>query len=199
MFPNVSRANLLDSIGKGSDEWTHNRSSNAVEESQEVDLEVMYIFTIDAEDRVAAHAATKPLSVPKDAHRFSNLKELTRLIAGWPGTRLVEIWNKLPNTRKVLRFTDRKTAIQRIWEVVQNLQPMRPRECARNGTKGGRIIDLLTQPSGATLTELMTETGWQAHSVRGFISGQLSRRLGFRVKSFKHDGERVYRIERKIS
>jgi len=56
------------------------------------------------------------------------------------------------------------------------------------------MIALLKRPSGATLNELMAETGWQAHSVRGFISGQLSKRLGFRIKSFKRDGERVYRI-----
>jgi hypothetical protein len=40
----------------------------------------------------------------------------------------------------------------------------------------------------------MAETGWQAHSVRGFISGQLSTRLGLSIKSFKNGGERTYRI-----
>ncbi|MGD1092123.1 MAG: DUF3489 domain-containing protein [Bryobacteraceae bacterium] len=64
----------------------------------------------------------------------------------------------------------------------------------RDGTKTERIIALLKRPSGATLNELMAETGWQPHSVRGFISGQLSKRLGFRIKSFKRAGERVYRI-----
>jgi hypothetical protein len=42
----------------------------------------------------------------------------------------------------------------------------------------------------------MSATGWQAHSVRGFISGQLGKRLGLRVKSFERDGERVYLIRR---
>jgi len=46
----------------------------------------------------------------------------------------------------------------------------------------------------ATLSDIMAETGWQAHSVRRFISGQLSKRDGFRIKSFKGGGERVYRI-----
>jgi hypothetical protein len=58
----------------------------------------MYIFVIDAENRVTAHAATKPFTVPKGEYKFADLKELVRLAAGWPGARLVEIWNKLPGT-----------------------------------------------------------------------------------------------------
>jgi hypothetical protein len=169
----------------------------------------MYIFVIDPENRVTAHAATKPSTVPKSEHRFADQRELARLAAGWPAARLVEIWNKLPGTRKVLRFADRKGAIQRIWKAVENLVPSRAEQRgrtvprartkadianARDGTKSERIIALLRRPSGATLREIMAETGWQGHSVRGFISGQLSRRLGLRVKSFKHAGERIYRI-----
>jgi hypothetical protein len=40
----------------------------------------------------------------------------------------------------------------------------------------------------------MAMTGWQSHSVRGFISAQLTKKLGLRVQSFTRDGERVYRI-----
>jgi hypothetical protein len=40
----------------------------------------------------------------------------------------------------------------------------------------------------------MAATGWQAHSVRGFISGQLTKRMRLKVKSFRRDGERVYTI-----
>jgi hypothetical protein len=55
-------------------------------------------------------------------------------------------------------------------------------------------VALLRQPSGATLTAIMRATQWQAHSVRGFISGQLGKRMGLPVKSFRRDGDRVYRI-----
>jgi hypothetical protein len=44
------------------------------------------------------------------------------------------------------------------------------------------------------LVETMRETGWQAHSVRGFISGQLGKKMGLQVRSFQQDGERVYGI-----
>jgi Protein of unknown function (DUF3489) len=40
----------------------------------------------------------------------------------------------------------------------------------------------------------MAATGWQAHSVRGFISGQLTKKLRLKVRSGKRDGERVYSI-----
>lgn len=171
----------------------------------------MQIFTIDAKNRVTAHALRKPVHVPKDGWKFADKKELTRLIAGWPLARLVDIWNKLPNAKHLVRFADRRTAVKRIWDAVQHLQPahgkqrattapsrgrphLRTDRRARDGTKTERIIALLRRPSGATLTDIMSETGWQSHSVRGFISGQLMKRFGFRITSVKHGGERVYRI-----
>jgi hypothetical protein len=52
----------------------------------------------------------------------------------------------------------------------------------------------LKQPSGATLKALMAATGWQSHSVRGFLSGHLGKKMGLKVKSFERDGERVYAL-----
>jgi hypothetical protein len=62
------------------------------------------------------------------------------------------------------------------------------------GTKKELVIGLLKQPSGASLKEIMAATGWQAHTVRGFLSDQRSQRLGFRVLSYKRQGERAYRL-----
>jgi hypothetical protein len=61
-------------------------------------------------------------------------------------------------------------------------------------TKTERVIALLTRPTGATLKAIMTLTGWQAHSVRGFLSAQLVKRKGLRVESTKRKGQRYYRI-----
>lgn len=47
-----------------------------------------------------------------------------------------------------------------------------------------------------TLAELMTAAGWQAHSVRGFISGTLRKKLGLAIEATKSDRERVYKIDR---
>ena len=63
------------------------------------------------------------------------------------------------------------------------------------GGKKAIVIRLLERAKRATLEEIMRETKWQAHSVRGFISGQLGKKLGLRVHSIKRDGERVYAIK----
>jgi hypothetical protein len=69
---------------------------------------------------------------------------------------------------------------------------------ARDGSKTAKIVDLLKRPGGATLKELMKATGWQAHSVRGFLSGTLGKKMRTPVESFKSgDGERSYRVSPK--
>jgi hypothetical protein len=69
------------------------------------------------------------------------------------------------------------------------------RATARKGTKTEKILAMLRRPSGATLAALMRATQWQAHSVRGFLSGQLGKKMGIQVKSSRQDGERVYAIQ----
>ena len=64
---------------------------------------------------------------------------------------------------------------------------------ARDGSKAAAVLDLLKRADGATLAELMKATGWQAHSVRGFLSGTVSKKMGLAVVSTKvEDGERTY-------
>jgi hypothetical protein len=48
----------------------------------------------------------------------------------------------------------------------------------RAGTKSAKMIRLLTRPNGATTRELMTATAWRAHSVRGFLSGTVRKKMG---------------------
>jgi len=68
---------------------------------------------------------------------------------------------------------------------------------ARQGSKTARILDLLKRSGGASGADLMKATGWQAHSVRGFISGVLTRKMGLNVTSTKaEDGVRRYSLKR---
>ncbi len=62
------------------------------------------------------------------------------------------------------------------------------------GTKSARVTVLLQRAKGASIAEIMTATGWQSHSVRGFLSGTLVKRKGLKLESEKTDGERRYRV-----
>jgi hypothetical protein len=67
---------------------------------------------------------------------------------------------------------------------------------ARDGSKTAKVLDLLKRADGTTLKELMKATGWQAHSVRGFLSGTVGKKMGLSVTSTKgEDGERSYSIK----
>jgi hypothetical protein len=66
----------------------------------------------------------------------------------------------------------------------------------RDGSKGSTIVNLLKLKDGATIAEVTKATGWQAHSVRGFLSGALKKKAGLTIASEKgDDGERRYRID----
>ena len=89
--------------------------------------------------------------------------------------------------------------IRRIWKAVQYQKPAirgikRGRSLERDDFKADRIVTLLKSRSGASLRAIMELTGRQSHSVRGFISAQLAKRRGFKIQSFKRQGERIYRI-----
>jgi hypothetical protein len=66
---------------------------------------------------------------------------------------------------------------------------------AREGSKTNQVLELLKRPGGVTAKELMKATGWQPHSVRGFLSGTVGKKMGLTVTSTKsEDGERNYSV-----
>lgn len=74
--------------------------------------------------------------------------------------------------------------------------PAKKATCARQGSKTAKVLDLLKRSSGATLKQIMKATGWQAHSVRGFLSGTLGKKMKLTVTSTKtEDGERSYSVK----
>ena len=67
---------------------------------------------------------------------------------------------------------------------------------ARDGSKTATVLDLLKRPGGVTSKELQKVTGWQPHSVRGFLSGTVGKKMGLTVISTKgEDGERTYSVK----
>src|SRR6202042_3263447 len=71
--------------------------------------------------------------------------------------------------------------------------PRSTRNDAREGSKTATILELLKRPDGATAKELLKATGCQPHSLRGFLSGTVGKKMGLTVTSAKgEDGERIY-------
>jgi hypothetical protein len=175
----------------------------------------MTIFTIDPDNNITAFASAAEAKSKAEAERFRSAKELAQLAANWPGSRLIEIWNGLPGVSPVRKFTSRQTAVNRIWTAIQNLAPENATHTSRPATKRGRaakdsspgaatrvgsktelVLGLLRRPEGATLNELMGATEWQGHSVRGFLSGTLRKKMGLKIESNKSaERERTYSIQ----
>src|SRR5216684_8337192 len=78
----------------------------------------MTIFTIDSENNIAAHGSASEIT-DKGSEQFTSEKELAQLAADWPSSRLVDIWNRIPGSTPVKKFTDRQTAIRRIWKALE--------------------------------------------------------------------------------
>ena len=65
----------------------------------------------------------------------------------------------------------------------------------RDNSKQAEVIRMLQRPEGATIGQICTATGWQAHTVRGTFAGAFKKKLGLTIVSDKpQGGERVYRI-----
>lgn len=186
----------------------------------------MATFTIDSDNNITAHTGLP--AGADESQSFSTAKELAKLTAAWPASRLVETWNSFAGVapfdelKPVSRFTNRKAAVARIWKAVERLAanvaepaahvaPAKAKSkkasakgkkaaTARNSAKEGRsgkkaeVIAMMRRAKGVTLAEIMEHTGWQAHTVRGFVSIQGSKG-GLKIESSKNDaGDRVYRI-----
>ena len=79
----------------------------------------------------------------------------------------------------------------------RRMRPVTSEVCSdgRRTTKHDRILSLLSQRDGATIPDLMAATGWQQHSLRGFLAATVKKKLGLKLASTKADGElRRYRI-----
>ncbi len=185
----------------------------------------MPTFSIDTENNITAFTAAE--QVPEGHDRFASEKEFAKLSTGWPITRFVEVWNGFAGVvpfdtlKPVKKFTDRQTAVTRIWRAIQALTPTPAPQAApavqkkakaakqarakddatgpkgaREGSKKAQVLELLRRPEGASLKEIADATQWQAHSIRGFISGALGKKMGLTVESLKTEsGDRVYRIK----
>jgi hypothetical protein len=104
------------------------------------------------------------------------------------------------DSRKVAAETEKPKAkrksIKQPKAAKKNRKPEKPATKTKAGgaNKKAAVIALMKRAKGATLAEIMKETGWQAHTVRGFVS-ILGSKGGEKIESSKSEsGERNYRI-----
>src|SRR5690349_5449051 len=98
---------------------------------------------------------------------------------------------KLTTRKRTTKKTALRTRVERKKPRATN-EPTQQPVCEM---KKDVVLTLLQPDHGATLAELMTATGWQAHSVRGFISGTLRTKLGLTVERVKrNDGTTAYHV-----
>lgn len=215
----------------------------------------MPTYSIDAENNLAVHPG-KDAATKEAGAAFATEPQLSEATALWPASRLVEVWNGFAGAppftelKEVKRFTDRRSAVARIWNAAQRLgraleeetktaekdarraqrevpstltaskrakaaRTVAPKVLAkpkatkdttstdgapapklREGTRKATAVALLEREGGATLEEIMAETLWQKHSVRGFIS-TLASKHGYTIVSTRREADkaRVYSIQ----
>ncbi len=149
----------------------------------------MNTFAIDTDNNITAFTAAE--QIPEGQDRFATEKEFAKISADWPINRLAEVWNGFAGAppfgdlKPVKKFTDRKTAVGRIWKAIQALTPTPAPEAApvapkkakaakratakdappttREGSKKAIVLELVKRPDGASLKEIMDATEWQSH------------------------------------
>ena len=84
------------------------------------------------------------------------------------------------------------TAAAKTAQQSQNERKPKQRE---SRSKQSHVIAMLRSPAGATIDAMMKATGWQRHSVRGFLAGVVRKRLNLKLSSEKVDGNRIYQIK----
>jgi len=184
----------------------------------------MATFTIDTDHNILAHAGTPATAENRQAFSSEQeLAALatdwpsSRLIEVWNSFAGVAPFDDL---KPVKKFTSRPIAVARIWQAVTRLAPVvappaapvalakrksnqapgrvKRRATARDSeappNKKAQVIALMKRPKGVTLDEIMEATGWQKHTVRGFVS-ILGSKGGQKIESSKNPaGQRSYHI-----
>jgi hypothetical protein len=158
-------------------------------------------------------------STAKELAKLTAQWPAARLVDTWNSFAGVAPFDEL---KPVKKFTSRKVAVTRMWEAVQRLSPhvappatpegterTRSKKSPANGSRRPRtqkgptesrtnkkaeIIAMMKRAKGATLAEIMEVTGWQKHTVRGFVS-ILGSKGGEKIESVKNtENERTYKI-----
>ncbi len=146
----------------------------------------MRIYIIDGDDVIISPDA--PVQSDENKILVTSLDELRA--AQFGGKRLLALWNRLPGAERVSKVGDRAAFTDRLWSALEELPDPQP----ARASKQAAVIAMLRRPEGATVDAVVSATGWQPHTVRGFFSGTLKKKLGLTVDSVKTEDGRIYRL-----
>lgn len=154
------------------------------------------LITPDGEGWCVAAEGYDALGMPRphiDAKRISKFEaQLDTIIAN------AEAAQDAPDATTAPQTTDAEleadvAACEAEWAKNAATAQAKPR--TRDNSKQAEVIRMLQRPEGATIGQICTATGWQAHTVRGTFAGAFKKKLGLTIVSDKpQGGERVYRI-----
>ncbi|MCX7237148.1 DUF3489 domain-containing protein [Polynucleobacter sp.] len=109
----------------------------------------------------------------------------------------VKLTLKKPVSKRIIKTAPKQTIEKPKSQATTHLSTSIPL-IPKKPNKQSQLIALLKDPKGADIQMLMQATDWQAHSIRGLISGTLRKKLGLNVVITKLGGSLRYRIEQPI-
>jgi hypothetical protein len=119
-------------------------------------------------------------------------------LAGEPkATTKANVAPRKPRVAPSKRKSGKKaTSAKKAAKSAKAAKPARKESGVRQGSKTEQVLELLKRSGGTTMKELMKATGWLPHSVRGFLSGTIGKKMGRKVESTKgEDGNRAYSVK----
>lgn len=131
--------------------------------------------------------------------RLASVEEWEQLARTWPLRQLVALWNELPGVVPVKKVYESPGCLDKdLGALHPDTAPLprarkKEKPAFHEGSKAAQMMALLCRPEGAAVRELQQSTGWQAHSVRGFLSASV-RKQGRTVRSSTRAVQRVYRV-----
>jgi len=110
------------------------------------------------------------------------------------GKRLLALWNAVPGVEKRKKVGDREAMIDQLWAAIEALPDPDQQSATKRSSKRDAVLAMLQRAEGATIDEVASAMGWQRHTVRGFFSGTVKKKLGMTLASAQEERGRVYRI-----